>query len=106
MRKRSRTSHLALSKPPEPTFSHQPAAKQLLRRHEEDDHGLEHLHQVLRHVRSEDVDEEATAEERAEKEGGDEHPRRMVAPEEGDGDPGETVARGEAVVVAVAVAEQ
>src|SRR5436305_11969995 len=96
IRKRSRMSHLP-PETPDPAESAGSSAEELLGRHEEDDHRLEHLHQVLRHVLGEDVDEKPAAEEGAEEKGGGEHPRRVVAPEEGNGDAREAVAGREAV---------
>src|SRR5436305_1281009 len=72
IRKRSRMSHLSFHTPS--PAAEPAAAEDLLGRHEEDDHRLEHLDEVLRDVLGEDVDEEPAPLEGAEEEGGDEDP--------------------------------
>src|SRR6476659_8298515 len=85
--------------------SPQTPAEHGFHRYQKDDHSLQNLNQILRHVLSEDVHEETAANQRSKENRGQNYSDRVIASEERHSNAGKAVAWREVMIVTVSVSK-
>src|SRR6185369_11883305 len=72
---------------------------------EQNDHALQHLHDIFRHMFRKTIDVDTAVLQRRKQQRREDHAHRMIASEQSDCDPSEAIVVGKAVVVTMTITE-